>query len=363
MQLQEPSEQQAVQLQEPSEQQAMQPQEPSEQQAAQPQELGEPQAVQPQEPSEPQAVQLPGAPAQPEIVCGVVATIDGEAVTLHDLRKFKADRGIFLPPDVREDYRKILDALIESRLLSVEFTKLNITATDSDVDIYINNVLEQGGSSREEVMAALDEAGLKWEDYFERMREEVQRLGLINMLIRSRVNVSPEEVEREWRSNPDYMEPPKVEISHIFLPFPVAGDEAGRAEVRALASEVYSRVKRRGFEDAAREYSRGPTASEGGYLGVFTRGTMAPHFEQAIAGLRDGDVAAPVEVVQGIHIVKLLRVMPSRRVALEKVREEIRARLYDERLDRRFRRWATEDLRKEHHITVELEKLALIITS
>ena len=48
------------------------------------------------------------------------------------------------------------------------------------------------GSSRADVERALSEIGLRWSDYFERMRFEVEKLALINREIRTRVHVTDE---------------------------------------------------------------------------------------------------------------------------------------------------------------------------
>src|SRR5688572_3478925 len=127
---------------------------------------------------------------------GVVAVVDGDPITLRELKRYGQQSAPFLPPEVRVDYRALLDSLIEHKLLKYEFEKNGIIAPDEMVERYISNVLQESGQSRAQLDADIARTGLTWKDYFERMREEVQRIQLVNLLIRSRVNVPEEEVRR-----------------------------------------------------------------------------------------------------------------------------------------------------------------------
>jgi peptidyl-prolyl cis-trans isomerase SurA len=187
------------------------------------------------------------------------------------------------------------------------------------------------------------------------MGDVVNRIQLVNLLIRSRVNVPEEEVRRAWESDPQYMESEKLEVGAIFLP----GAGKDSAKLAEEAKQVQKEAKRN-FESAAKKYSKGPGASEGGHLGEFKRGTMAPYFETALKGLGIGDVSEPVEGGGGLYIVKLIGIKSSGRRPFEEVKGPLSDKLYEKRLQERFQKWATEDLRKEHHVDVMVDKLALI---
>jgi peptidyl-prolyl cis-trans isomerase SurA len=303
-------------------------------------------------------------PAEPAVLNGIVAAVDGRALTLLDLKKFRRINEPFVPPGSDTGFMTFLNGLIETEMLKEEFSLNSISAGDADVETYIDRLLAQNGQSQETIRAALKEYGLTWSDYFERMRQEVQRLALINTVIRSRVSVSNEDVERAWASDPKFLDPPKIEISHIYLPFPRAASQAERAVVRARANEVYSEVENgRGFPSAARKYSKGPTSDEGGALGAFTSGSMASHFEDAVENLKEGEVSKPIETPDGVHIVRLDKELPSVRRPYDEVAESLREELYEKRLNERFERWASVDLREKHFIEMKLENLALSVAS
>jgi peptidyl-prolyl cis-trans isomerase SurA len=287
---------------------------------------------------------------------GVVAVVDGDPITLRELKKYGDSSAPFLQPEVRADHRLLLDSLIEHKLLKYEFEKNGIVAPDEMVERYISGVLNESGQSRQALEADIARTGLTWKDYFERMREEVQRIQLVNLLIRSRVNVPEEEVRRAWESDPKYLESEKLVVAAIFLPAGTSGDESGALE---QAKKVQKEAKS-DFADTARKYSKGPAASEGGVLGEFKRGTMAAHFEKALTGLDEGEVSEPVAGQGGYYIVKLVDVKSSGRRDFEEVKEQIGDQIYEQRLSDRYKKWVTEDLRKDHRIDIMVDSLALI---
>jgi parvulin-like peptidyl-prolyl isomerase len=293
----------------------------------------------------------------PRLVNAVVGSVDGRPITLDELKRFEEGRGKLLSADERKSRATMLDAIVKSRLFQAEFERYGITATDEEVGLYIDRILADGGSTRQQVTAALRDIGLSWEDYFDRMREEVKKFALINREIRARVNVTPEEVKRYWEDNPQYVREDSVEIGHIYIGFPPRADAAVRAKVRGLADEAREAARRDGFEEAARRYSGGPTAADGGVLGIFGRGQMAPAFASVVEDLDEGEISDPFEAGGAMHILKLIKEYPPGRVPFEDVSERIRAKLYEQALDTRFKRWVDEDLRKRHHIRVLLEDL------
>lgn len=297
------------------------------------------------------------------LINAVVASIDGKAITLQEFRAYQGGRGRLLPADQRRTDAEFLDGMIEERLLEAEFARQQISADDEDTQYYIDRVLQMNRSSRADVERALSEIGLTWSDYFERMRFEVEKLALINRQIRTRVHVTDEEVERYWRESGAAAEGAALEVSHIYLALPPLGRGPEAEEVRQRAAEAHRMIDSGGFARAAKTYSQGPTASEGGKLGKFERGTMAPIFEEQLAGLTEGQYTQPFEEADGIHILRLDRVIEAgnRKELTDERREELRNKLYDDMLDERLQRWVREDLHKEHHVSTRLSQVGKLL--
>ena len=78
-----------------------------------------------------------------------------------------------------------------------------------------------------------------------------------------------------------------------------------RDEALALAQTVARQAQAPGadFAALAREYSNGPSAPDGGDLGVFPANMMIPKFSAALLEMEIGDVSDPVETEFGFHII------------------------------------------------------------
>lgn len=298
------------------------------------------------------------------LVDAIVASIDGVPVTYLDLRNFETGRGLLTPGAASLSDAEFLDVMVEERLFEAEFEMAGITADDEDTQAYIDQILENNKSNQQAVELALAQIGLSWDDYFSRMRFEVQKLALINREVRTRANVTDEDVERYWEKAPEYQLDPRVEISHIYIALPPNGNMLETSVAEDTAQEAWKMANKSGFKKAAAEYSEGPTADSGGKLGEFEYGTMAPHFEEQVVLLEEGEHSEPFVAAGAIHIIRVDEIKSTGRVELVKVQDDIRTKLYNELLDTRFRRWLNEDLYERHHVTKKLDQLDdLVATS
>jgi peptidyl-prolyl cis-trans isomerase NIMA-interacting 1 len=107
-------------------------------------------------------------------------------------------------------------------------------------------------------------------------------------------------------------EPPPKEVAarHVLVQF-VGSERAPPSVVRtreqaeALAEKVLAKARRgESFTRLATEYSDEPNAAgRGGALGKFTRGKMAPAFEDAAFRLKVGQISEVVETPFGFHVI------------------------------------------------------------
>ena len=107
------------------------------------------------------------------------------------------------------------------------------------------------------------------------------------------------------------------------------------------------------FEEAAAKYSKDATASQGGWLGFFRKGSLSPEMEAGILHLQEGEISEPVRTALGIHLLKIEERTNGGIRPLDKVRSSIQEKLYEEAAERQFEDWRKE-LRKNAHIEVFL---------
>jgi parvulin-like peptidyl-prolyl isomerase len=83
-----------------------------------------------------------------------------------------------------------------------------------------------------------------------------------------------------------------------------------KEEAKEIADQIAEVVKADPslFGREALDKSEGPSAPEGGFLGIFQKGQMVAPFQEAVESVDPGGVAGPVETQFGYHIIQRLAV-------------------------------------------------------
>ncbi|HEV7516449.1 MAG TPA: peptidylprolyl isomerase [Thermoanaerobaculia bacterium] len=87
------------------------------------------------------------------------------------------------------------------------------------------------------------------------------------------------------------------------------------------------------FEEVARRLAKGEA---GGFQGVLARTDLPPAFADVIFNLKPGEVSRVMPAEYGFHLFQVVERLPAEVAPLDEVRDGIRARLREERADRRL---------------------------
>ena len=160
---------------------------------------------------------------------------------------------------------------------------------------------------QEDLVAELKEQGSNYESYRESIKEELERMQLINYEVKSKIILREEEIEEYYNTHRDeFTSEGRVRLALIFLK---QEDPADKNEARALyqkAQDILSMIKDgKNFANLARKFSNGPGASEGGDLGVFKMSELNPEMAEIIKDLSAGEASKPIIRPYGIKIIKV----------------------------------------------------------
>jgi len=156
------------------------------------------------------------------------------------------------------------------------------------------------------------------------------------------VKVDHEEIKTYYDDNKQrkFVEKPvKLKVRVILIAFDKPGQEKSAYEkARGLHAELAANPAL--FEAKAKELSDDKeTASKGGLLPEFSRGTYSRDFEKAAFLLRnDGDISAVVRTERGFEIIKRENRIPAVVKSLNSVREDIKKTLVSKKFNDRFYR-------------------------
>lgn len=296
---------------------------------------------------------LPPLPPGATRINGIAAIVNDEIITFREVQReaqpviAESQKKGLVDDKARSDLRKmVLERLIEKKLTDQKVKELGIKIGDDEIRQTIEDVKRQNNNmSQQQLAEALKKQGYTMEQYEAQIREQLERLRLVSMEVRSKVYVSAKEIEEYYAANrTKYAEDEQFHARHIFIKVDEKGpaEDLQKAMTKAL-DILYEARNGKDFAELARQYSDDPAAKkDGGDLGTFKRGEMLADLEQALLPLKPGEVGELVKTPSGLHIVKLEERISGKVKPFEKVKAEIEEQLYRTRQDERFSQWLKE---------------------
>lgn len=290
-----------------------------------------------------------------EVVDRIVAIINDSIITLSELNAATAvaveklgvkERGAGTEQEIKN---KILDSLIEQKLVKQASDKAGIEVSEREIDNAIEDVKAQNKMKQETLLLLLAQSGLTYNEYKEQIKEQIRQVKFINKEFRSKISIQPEDIEDYYRQNmAEFMDQASYRINMIFI------SSADKESFKLKSGEVAKALAGGGdFRDIAGHYSEGPAASMGGDLGYLRSGEMTGAIEEAAKKLEAGEIGGPVETPEGIYYIQLVDSNPSEARPFEAVRGEVHDRLFKKIMDERFNFWLSE-VKKYAHIEIRL---------
>ena len=127
------------------------------------------------------------------------------------------------------------------------------------------------------------------------------------------VDASDDELRKYYENNKEVISPKaSYTASHILL-----DDEKRAIEV---LEEIENGLD---FKEAARKYSKDPSAANGGSLGTFPKGVMVKEFQDGLEQLEVGEISKPVKSQFGYHIIKLDNIVDEETKEFEEVKDQV----------------------------------------
>ena len=276
---------------------------------------------------------LSASSAGADVIERVVATVNNEAIFLSDLRS----RAVPFLPQVAEAatepermsrlkdlYEELLTYLIDEQLIRQLATSGGVRVTDADVDNAIENLRLQNNMTEEQFQQALESQGFTERQYRKDLKRQLVRLKVVNERVRSRVNVTEEEVRARYEQRArEQGSEIRFHVSYLVVPVIEGASAIQVAAKRQEALTLRGTLTAETFKQRAADLG-------GGDLGWLTQGDLPPELEAAVLPLAAGEISDPVRGAKGFHIFFL----EERQVGADfPSYDEMKQELYREMLD------------------------------
>ncbi|MGB7023854.1 MAG: peptidylprolyl isomerase [Candidatus Acidiferrales bacterium] len=263
----------------------------------------------------------------------------------------------------------ILDQLVNNEILFQRAKAANLVATDGEVENKFNE--SKAAFTEDDFQKKLQENGLTVDDLKKEIRRELSIQKLLNREVVSKIIITDADVTGFYNQNRAQFSvaEPQYHVAQIVVT-PHAdpaihnrkSDDAktpaeAKAKVAMLESKLASGAD---FAQLAMDYSEDSNGANGGDLGFIPQSSLNqtdPALKNAVLSLQPGQVSKPVELKDGIHILKLITREPAgqRQLSDPQVQQSIRSTLQNRR-EQLLRAAYLNTARDQAHVTNYLAK-------
>jgi parvulin-like peptidyl-prolyl isomerase len=299
---------------------------------------------------------LAAAVANAVVIDKIVVVVNGEAVTEREIDRILAPiyeqyRGLYFGDELikklEEVRTKVVEQLVEDRLILSEAKRLGVEIKEKDVDARVKEILKRF-PSEQAMEAALVEQGLSLKELRRTYREQMMVRRLIDGKIGVTISISPVELAGYFEKHAnEFVTPESARVYNILIrPKECLSDE----KAKELVDDIHKKLIEGGdFSALAKEYSEGPNAAEGGDMGYLKKGDIMPDFEKVIFELKPGDVSEVMKSTMGYHIFKVTERIERKCRSFSDVRHEIEEAIYRQKIKDKIRTWVF-NLKKNAYI-------------
>ena len=290
--------------------------------------------------------------AHAKLVDKIVAIVDDQIITLSDTEKFKRklqtggllDEALLKltdPETLKKDKNALLGQLINEKLLDSEVKRKNMEVTIERVEQEIRNVANMNGISRQQLQAALAKQGVTMSQYQDFMKTSLERQGLIEREVSSRIRISDEDISSYYlaKKGASGAQTFEYDLSHILFLNKNGGEDAAHSRAKAVEEKLKAGQS---FDKLAEQFSEDSNFSKGGTLGTFHAGEMNKDLAEAVKKAGPGEVTGILKSPQGYQIIKVNKRTLVADPKFEEEKAAIHRVLSTEAFKRQLRLWLTQ---------------------
>lgn len=222
------------------------------------------------------------------VVNKIAAIVNGEIITNYDVQERSARLLQNAGLDVRDAKNadaihqiqmNVVEEMIAEMLITQEAVKRNITIAEADIDNELQGMLTRLQISKETLEHKLQLDGRTLQDYRDMLKKNMMRQRVLSMMVGRKVVITQEEITEYYNEHKnDFVKDKTVDLRVLVVD--------GSKNLETLLAPV--RDNNASFADIVRQYSIGPAAEDGGFLGTFTWNSLAEQWKDSIVGVAEG---------------------------------------------------------------------------
>jgi peptidyl-prolyl cis-trans isomerase C len=284
------------------------------------------------------------------------------------------------PERIADIKKRVLDQMVDDRLLVEESKKKNIRISQLEVDDGVKKVRSRF-NTEEEFNKEMQKEGMGNDDFRKHIQDQLATIKLIDQEVKAKVPPPGDDEIKQLYDTLDAIIKDKpipgsytaseldelkalakavqhrfderARARHILVRVPPNASKEEKDAAFKKIKDIQARLKKgEDFGELAKKYSDDPGSKDrGGDLGYFSRGDMVPAFDKAVFALNVGQNSDIVETDFGYHIIQLEEKKAASKMSLEDIKDDLREYLFQQRGAKRFETYV-KDLRSKADIKI-----------
>ncbi len=204
--------------------------------------------------------------------------------------------------NIKRAHERSLEQLIENILRREEAQKHSILVSQKEVEQTVQRIIG-GDQSIDQFIAFLKKNGIYQSRFYDHIRADLLWRKVIEQRIIPRIILNQSQVDARLAQVAQNLKQPNFLMSWIVLPFENKQSEKQAGE---LARQLRRQLREgASFDSLARNFSRGPNASQGGDLGWLPEDALALPLRQFAQRAKPGNISNPLRLADGFYLVHL----------------------------------------------------------
>jgi peptidyl-prolyl cis-trans isomerase SurA len=287
--------------------------------------------------------------AEPEVINGIAAIVNGDVITYSQVRELSAPRekllrsqytGQELEKALKDAREAALKDLIDRRLIIQAFQKEKFQIPDHFVDEQVHGIIKESfGGDRNTFIKTLEAQSYSLGEFKEKQTESMIVQAMRAKNVKRNPISSPTKVEEYYKKHrAEFTAKEQVKLRMIMIPG--HADTGQSATQKALAEEVLGQLAGGAeFERIAQSYSEDGTRDAGGDWGWIGRNTLAAPLEKIAFNMPIGRISNIIDYGGNYYILKVEERQGGTTRSLAEARPDIEKKLIQEEAQDLQERW------------------------
>jgi len=284
-----------------------------------------------------------------EVIDMVLASVDGDPLTMSDLRNYIRAHGEAVPADLLDGsptVRKFLREMVVDDIVLREANSAGLAVTKDEIEAYIEEIRRQNGVDEPGFVKLLAGKGMTPEVYEKQVQTDILKTRLLSSRVRAKVSIMDTDVAK-FLENEDGATPSSADrrLEQIAIPYedqnPIAHDSAMEEAEKVLdgvsEGKSFATLGGRNYSD----------------LGSVSPDDLIEPLQSAAKKLESGDTSKILTVPGKLIILHSAGAAEKKQIDTDE-KERVRKQLFERAFKEEADKFLNDELPKKYHVELKL---------